>query len=216
MKRIYFDLDGPIIDVAPKFYQIYTDLFGKAGFPTLSSAEYWDCKRRRVPEPQIVALTAPPEFIEPYMRDRIAVIENIEYLRHDGIIDGAIAVLSNLRRQHELVLVTLRNRRANLMWELDYFDLKKYFSAILTREDNHGDHKVKIELIREYTQSPQAAGMIIGDTESDIRAGQELGLRTVAVTCGIRTKELLQALNPDYIIDSMNQLLPIVEREFSR
>jgi phosphoglycolate phosphatase len=56
--------------------------------------------------------------------------------------------------------------------------------------------------------------MIIGDTESDVKAGQILGLRTVAVTCGIRTKEFLQALNPDHIIDSMPQLLPIVAREF--
>ncbi len=212
--RIFFDLDGPILDVAPKFHRVYTDLFSRHGYPTLTQELYWDCKRRKIPEAQIVAMTAPPAFAEVYIPERLKVIENTEYLAHDEIIPGALDVLETLRTRFELVLVTLRNRRANLMWELEHFDLSRYFAAILTREDNHGDFQIKVELIREHARSEPTVGLIIGDTESDIRAGQILGLRTVAVTCGIRTKEFLQALNPDHIIDSMPQLLPIVAREF--
>ncbi len=212
--RIYFDLDGPILDVAPKFYRIYTDLFAKHGHPVLSKDEYWDCKRRKIPEPKIVALTAPAAFADVYIPERLKVIENTEYLAHDEIIAGALDVLETLRDRFELILVTLRNRRTNLMWELEHFGLTKYFNTILTREDNHGDFQIKVDLIREFAGGKQVSGMIVGDTESDIKAGQILGLRTVAVTGGIRTKEFLQGLNPDYIIDSMPQLLPIVAREF--
>lgn len=214
--RIFFDLDGPILDVAPKFHRIYTDLFSKNGFPTLSLEKYWDCKRNKIPEPKIVAMTAPGEFADTYIPERLRVIENTEYLQYDVVFDGALSVLETLQAQHELVLVTLRNRRENLMWELEHFDLRKYFATVLTKEDNHGDYKIKVELISQYVAAPTASGIIIGDTESDIRAGQILGLKTVAVTCGIRTKEFLQGLNPDYIIDSVPQLLSIVERESTR
>lgn len=216
MSQIFFDLDGPILDVAPKFYRIYTDLFAAHGQAVLSAQEYWECKRHKIPEPQIVAKTAPAEFAEVYIPERLKVIENIEYLQYDEIIEGAVAVLESLQKRHELVLVTLRNRRANLMWELKHFDLEKHFAAILTKENNHGDFQIKLELIRQYVGAAAASGMMVGDTESDVKAGQLLGLRTVAVTGGIRTKEFLQALGPDHIIDSMHQLLPIVGREFEQ
>jgi phosphoglycolate phosphatase len=213
LRRIYFDLDGPIIDVAPKFYQLYTQMFSSAGYPVLPFEEYWSSKRSKIPEDKIALRTAPADFVKGYVVERVRVIENTEYLQYDALIPGAVELLDSLQPRQELVLVTLRNRRENLMWELRHFDLEKYFRKILTKEDNHGDHRIKIELISAFCGSEPPAGMIVGDTESDIRAGQELGLTTVAVTCGIRTKEYLQALRPDYIIDSMNQLSNLIASE---
>lgn len=213
LKTIFFDLDGPIIDVAPKFYYLYTEMFSAGGHPVLSINEYWNLKRNKVPEPQIAARTAPQGFIDGYVPERIRVIEDIKYLEHDCLIDGARDVLDSLHGRYQLILVTLRNRRENLMWELKHLDLIKYFDHILTKEDNHGDFKIKVELITGYLQGKKPAGIIIGDTESDIKAGKTLGLKTVAVCCGIRTKEYLQALAPDYIIDSINQLSEVLARE---
>ena len=215
LKRIYFDLDGPIIDVAPKFYHLYTKLFKAGGHATLSRDEYWALKRAKVPEDKIAARTAPPEFVRDYVVERVRIIEDTKFLAHDALVEGAVDLLTALERRHELVLVTLRNRRESLMWELKHFDLERHFREILTKENNHGDYRIKMELIAAFCKGEKPSGVIVGDTESDIRAGQELGLSTVAVTCGIRTKEYLQALRPDYIIDSMNQLSDIIARELA-
>ena len=215
LKQIFFDLDGPIIDVAPKFYRLYTDLFKARGHAVLSKDEYWSLKRNKIPEAQIALRTAPADFVQNYVPERIRVIENIDYLQHDTLIDGALPLLTNLSSRFKLILVTLRNRRENLMWELRHFDLEKYFTVILTKEDNHGDHNTKIELISQFRKAGEGKSMIVGDTESDVKAGQALGLKTVAVTCGIRTKEYLLTLSPDYIIDSMTQLSDIVDRELA-
>jgi len=45
---IYFDLDGPILDVSFKFHKIYTDLLGERGYTTLSKETYWQLKREHV------------------------------------------------------------------------------------------------------------------------------------------------------------------------
>jgi phosphoglycolate phosphatase-like HAD superfamily hydrolase len=49
--------------------------------------------------------------------------------------------------------------------------------------------------------------LIIGDTEADIIAGKQLGLRTFAVTSGIRNAAFLKAIEPDYVIDRVGMVV---------
>jgi phosphoglycolate phosphatase-like HAD superfamily hydrolase len=42
----------------------------------------------------------------------------------------------------------------------------------------------------------------------DIEAGKKLGIKTVAVTCGIRSREFLSALKPDFIYDFVAEINP--------
>lgn len=210
MKRIFFDLDGPIIDVAPKFYQIYMDIFHKHGQATLSLQEYWELKRNRIPEPEIVQRTASAAFVQPYIEERLAVIENIEYLATDQVQEGVTNLLRRLQLEYVLTLVTLRNRRQTLNWELEHFQLGQYFEEILTRENNHGDHEIKVRLIRDYCGALHAEGILIGDTEADIRAAQELGLVACGVSFGIRSREYLERLKPDYIVDTVTEMEQVI------
>ena len=47
---------------------------------------------------------------------------------------------------------------------------------------------------------------MIGDTEMDILAAKNAGVRSVAVTWGNRTREFLEKYQPDYIVNSPVQL----------
>ncbi len=212
MKRVFFDLDGPIIDVAPKFYRIYSDIFLKHGHTTLPCQEYWELKRNKIPEPEIVQRTAPVEFVKPYIAERLSVIEDIEYLAFDQIQCGAVEVLKSLQVSFPLTLVTLRNRRQSLLWELDHFRLGQYFKDILTMEENHGDHSIKIRLIRDFCGKERMEGVLIGDTEADIRAAQALGLKACGVSFGIRTHEYLARLEPDYVVDTVAEMGETIQR----
>lgn len=203
---IYFDLDGPILDVSGKFYKIYSDILGERGFSTLPKERYWQLKKEHTPIPQIILQTCPQEFVEQYVKKRLEVIENFEYLKHDEIISGAERVLKELIQNHQLILVTLRNNSKTLFQELKFFDLKKYFTTILSLDNNHGDWRIKVKLIKESGTLTDQNSLIVGDTEADIVAGKNLGIKTCAVLSGIRTKELLQKASPDIIIDDVNSL----------
>ena len=50
-------------------------------------------------------------------------------------------------------------------------------------------------------------GWFLGDTETDIKAGQMLGLKTAAVSFGIRTVEHIKLMEPDIIIESPSDLV---------
>jgi phosphoglycolate phosphatase-like HAD superfamily hydrolase len=146
------------------------------------------------------------------MKKRLEVIENFEYLKHDRIIQGAERVLEELMLNHQLILVTLRNNSKTLFQELEYFDLKKYFTRILSLDNNHGDWRIKVKLIQESGTLANQNSMIVGDTEADIIAGKNLRIKTCAVLSGIRTKELLEKASPDIIIDDVNSLKEAIKK----
>lgn len=51
----------------------------------------------------------------------------------------------------------------------------------------------------------------VGDTEVDIKEGRNAGCGlVVAVTTGAYSREALQSYHPDYIIDSLDDLLPLI------
>lgn len=216
MKYLFFDLDGPILDVSEKFYRIYSDIMRRFGYPVLPKSEYWRLKRTRTPIPAIVERTAPAHFVEQYVEERLRVIESVEYLKYDAVHEGVMSLLKQLGQRLPLVLVTLRNKRAALDWELEHLALRPCFQEVLTMEDNHGDYTIKVRLIQDFLKGEQPVGTLIGDTEADIKAAQTLGLRSVGVSFGIRERSYLEALKPDYIVDDVPQLLELLGTETDR
>lgn len=54
--------------------------------------------------------------------------------------------------------------------------------------------------------------LMVGDTTADILAGKAAGLRTCAVTYGFGDAEALRACEPDYTIDTFQELVELVGR----
>lgn len=52
----------------------------------------------------------------------------------------------------------------------------------------------------------------IGDGETDVMTAKNCGIPMIAVTWGFRDRELLQSLEPDYIIDTPNDILTTVSK----
>jgi phosphoglycolate phosphatase-like HAD superfamily hydrolase len=51
---------------------------------------------------------------------------------------------------------------------------------------------------------------IVGDTLMDIACARAVGARVVAVATGFSARDELEAAAPDYLLDSLEQLLPIL------
>lgn len=139
-------------------------------------------------------------------QERLNNIESLEYLRYDKLIDGILDILLELKKNHRLVLVTLRKNKENLYIELDILGLVEIFDIILTPNLGYREKTFKRDLIKGDSLFDVNNSVIVGDTEVDIKTGKCLGIKTVAVLSGLRTKEILLKENPDYIIDDINDL----------
>jgi phosphoglycolate phosphatase-like HAD superfamily hydrolase len=201
---LFLDLDGVILDVSKRHYQVHRSLLAPHGEPAIDGGEFWRMKRRRRPLHEILAAGAvggPDE--DAYRRGWLELIESPDFLGLDTPIEGAAEALEALRLRQPLILVTLRRQPDLLLGQLDALGLRGYFDEIrAARPQGDESWRAKASLI-EAGGRPHPGLTILGDTEVDIRAGKALLLRTVAVTSGIRDRALLEAERPDLIIDSL-------------
>lgn len=126
------------------------------------------------------------------------------------LLGGARELLMQLHSDgHILAVLTAREgNAANRI--LDDLDIRKYFSSIKTGDEAriHGKkHKPEPDLIFEIMEevgfTDRANIFMVGDTDSDVMAGNAAGVNSIAVTGGYQPRERLEAVHPKYIFDSL-------------
>lgn len=207
---VFFDLDGTLVDVSERYYRVYKDILKFYSKPyILSKMEFWNHKRSGKKVVDIIPTKVSKQFIQEFIKEWFKRIEDKEYLKYDKLFQESLRVLLALKEEYMLVLVTLRNNKEALIWELNNFGLTSYFKEILMGSQL----KTKTQLIKDYLgRNKEDYGIIVGDTEIDILAGKELGLVTIAVTYGIRTKDFLSRFNADFYLDSISKLPSLLKR----
>lgn len=213
MKRIiFFDLDGTLIDTSERHYVLYKDILELLGMPNkLSKKEFWKEKRIGRKTVDLLPGNSTQSVAREFSEKWLEKVEDTKYLKYDRPYSESLSVLSELESMFDLVLVTLRQNERNLFWELGDFGLTKYFKEILFGSPLIFEDKVL--LIQEYmkTCSGKRNGIVVGDSEVDINTGKKIGMLTVAVTYGIRSRNFVKKLKPSFCANSLREVLEILK-----
>ena len=93
------------------------------------------------------------------------------------------------------------------------FSIDKYFDLVLGATDEIAK-KPSAEpinyILKKLNISP-AKAVMVGDSEPDIMCAKNAGIASVSVSYGYRSKEQLERLNPDYLVDDLIELKTIIE-----
>jgi phosphoglycolate phosphatase len=211
---LFFDLDGPLLDVSPRYVRLHRDLLARIGLAGLDAGAYWTRKRAACAEEAILTELGAAEYAAEYARLRLEWIETPQYLIHDRPWPWTHTILSRLSTAYPLVLVTARSHRPLLLEQLAQFQLDAFFHEVLSTPATRHVDQQKAALIRDYLDRhglPPDGHWMIGDTEADIGAGRYLGLCVAAILSGIRNRELLFRTKPDCLLDDIRELPWIVE-----
>lgn len=213
---LFCDFDGPIVDVSERYYHTYQLGLAeiKAAYHQqgmllplhcLSKEQFWQMKQERTPDVEIAIRSGlRGEQIHLFLERVKQIVNQPNLLHQDQIQPGVKWAFALLHSQGvRLVLVTLREQtQATHM--LRSYGLEKLFSGIWGARDNgaaylnQSDHKTR--LLKQAVAHAQAeTAWMIGDTEADILAGQAIGIPTIALTCGIRSRAYLQKFQPTQI-----------------
>lgn len=210
--NLYLDLDGTLLDVADRYWNVHVDTMADLGCAPVERARYWASKRRGLPESEIVrAAVVDRAAMDRYLETRDIRLETARYLAFDRPVvpdlDGVLAMLAD---RFAVSLVTLRKDRCLLNDQLHRLGLQSKFVSVLSpragRERTSRDARLKAALLRDH-HAPAGDDMIVGDTEADVHAGRELGIRTCGVLSGLRDEASLLALKPDRIIRDIADLV---------
>ena len=127
---------------------------------------------------------------------------------YDGVID---------------VLLQLKNKGAKLCVVSNKADfavqtlVEQYFSGVFDFAvgEKEGVRRKpfpdSVYTAMEYIGADKSKTVYIGDSEVDVETAVNSQVPCIAVTWGFRDKNVLEALNPEYIIDDPKQILDFIE-----
>ena len=220
--NICFDFDGPIIDVSDRYYRAYLESLKGTNIDKariLTKEEFWKLKRGRITDFEISLLSGlGVNDSKSSAEARKELSFKTEFLEQDKLFDDVYKTFDHLKsKKITFFIVTLRNEK-QLKYAIKQFKLDKYLNddcffcikdGYKITNDIQEKYILLVNAVNKLDLSPQDT-WIIGDTETDIYAGRlaKYG-KTVGISRGIRTKEQLEIVKPDYIVNSFSEVISI-------
>jgi len=210
---VFFDWDGTLVDLWVRSYGVYRNIVKRHKGKALPKTTYIRLKQRKISTEALLAKTRTETTTSMFTNEWFKVIESPRYLRLNRLAPGAHPLLRRLKKRYTLGVVTLRNDRKLFFRELGRHGLEKAFDYVLVVSGRGKSEKWKEKTkLLTKTKLPLRGAFMVGDSETDIRTGKALGMKTVAVAGGSRAKHLLLQENPDAYITHIADLERVLKR----
>lgn len=153
-------------------------------------------------------------WIEAVMREveGIPVRHEVEAAKVAEMLPGAKEILATLKgRGLRLAIFTYNNSLAAEI-ALTRNGLMDYFELVVTRDSVPWPkpNPLHLDFVLKSLMVGRDEAIVVGDSEMDIKPCKELGVRVVAISTGVRSADYLRGLSPDYLINDLSELEPIV------
>ena len=212
VKGIILDLDGTIVDSKEVYVEAAKAAFAAIGQERVDIKIAMEIPRRLEQNLSINNMIKGIDirkFLDAYLKSYYEMTAT-----KTKLMPNASETLKKLSRKAKLALVTMRHvPKEEVVLELGKFGLAKYFRLIITASDTYYPKPSPEALLRCAKQLGIHASecAVVGDSVADVRAGRNVGAKTVAVLSGIFTKEELETEKPDLILESINELPDFLE-----
>ncbi|GGF31602.1 pyrophosphatase PpaX [Halobacillus andaensis] len=208
IKTILFDLDGTLIDTNELIIASFTHTVKQYADRPYSREEILN-------------------FIGPPLRDSLAKVNagQVEAMvttyrehnvaNHDRFVtayDGVVDTIKELKSKgYRLGIVTTKMRHTVQMG-LELTGLDGLFEVVVTLDDvKHAKPNPEpvLKAMNQLDGRPEQT-LMVGDNTHDIEGGKNAGTLTAGVAWTIKGREVLEELEPDFMLAQMNDLLDIV------
>lgn len=186
-KIIIFDIDGTLLDMDERWWQLHVDMTRANGLPCLQRDAYIAGKKAgRTEREMMVEVSDNYDAVESYIKARVDHIEDKPYLSVEKIYDGVKELLAAAREKYEHIhFVTMRRRKEDLLWQMNVCGLDVYADEIVSAwpEKKH-DY-----IAHRYNKAERAHMTFVGDSLLEHRDMTEMGVRSILVGYGTRTSD---------------------------
>ena len=209
VKYVLFDLDGTLLDtnelIVQSFRHTYKEhlkkdvprefiiqSFGEILGTTLER-ECKDC----VEEALVTYRSFQQEHFETYITLHLGVREALDKLSSRG---------------YKLGIVTSRLTES-AMRGLKYFGIENFFDSIIGADhtDKHKPDPTPARMALEAMGGSAPEAILVGDSPYDIQCAKNTGMPSVAVSWSALPPEMYMQYDPDYVVDSMEELVELIE-----
>jgi pyrophosphatase PpaX len=209
LETLLLDFDGTIADSIELILAAYRYAFTEVRGAALPDSLWLEGVGTPLMT-QLEGLAESPEevplLLEPYRR--FAIDEHDRMIRSFPTMETCLKQFKN--SGVALGIVTSKNS-IGLARGLRALQLEDYFSALLSSDDTelHKPHPEPVLLALERLGADPARTLFVGDSLHDLEAGRAAGVKTGAALWGPFGREKLAPAEPDYWLDSPEQMLPL-------
>ncbi len=203
MKLLLFDFDGVLVDSLDVYEKTVTDCLKVIGQPLSRGREEF---LELFEDNFYASLAAKGIDMEKFMTASLDILAAVNYAEMKPF-DAVRPVLRELKKNHPLVVIS-SNDTPTIREALRLYDFEGIFDEVLGSDFMLSKKDKILHVIQKY-----AVGLhdiyYIGDTTGDIKEGAQAGVKTVGVTWGWHSKDLMAAAAPDYLFDNPEDLLKL-------
>ncbi|NYZ79603.1 HAD-IA family hydrolase [Candidatus Micrarchaeota archaeon] len=208
-KAVLFDWDGTLYDSIDTSFKIYEELFKKYANLNLT-CDYFR-KTFIVNYHQYYLMHGIPESkwgeVDNHWLKRFHEMEKDIHL-----FPGVKELLGRLKEKGMRIGLVSNGTGGRIKKEMDKNGIREYFDAVIT-DDEIKDFKPNPVGVREALKVIHVDAkdsLYVGDMAEDVQAGRNAGTSTAAVTWGAHSLDRLKPAKPDYILDSVCELLGVL------
>src|SRR5438309_7218678 len=209
IKLVIFDFDGTLVDSLEAVIWAYKKAFQ-------------DSIGQEVSEEKIMSLFGPKVskvidgLIPKDIQNRSALVRKTK-LRFDNLFASegwkkikllpfARELVKNLRERRFKISIVTNADRLIVESVLKHQDLNQFFDAIIAADDRFKNKEDSIKFLMKKFGVSKKAAIYIADMVFDITVARNVGIKIISVP-GWDTKEMLEENDPDFIIDSLKELI---------
>jgi pyrophosphatase PpaX len=206
---LLFDLDGTLINT--------NELIISSFMHTLN--HYYPEKYQREDVYPFMGPTLIETFssIDPdNVEEMVACYRKFNHEQHDLLVtefDGVYETIRTLKENNFKLAIVSTKMRETVLRGLELTNLLPFFEEVVALDDvNHAKpHPEPLQKALKALGSKPEEAMMIGDNYHDIEGGKNAGTLTAGVSWSIKGKDFLEKYNPDYMLDTMPELLDILQ-----
>lgn len=199
--KLFFDLDGTLLDARQRLYRLFNDLTGQK--IKLSFKEYWDLKREGIGHKEILTFKydwSEKQYLE-FFEQWMSKIESAAYLKNDTLLPSVKSVLEQCKKRNiHICIVTNRQNPFLTKYQLEDMNILHLVDNLLVTEQK----QTKKHLIKNVYKDLKKSDYLIGDTGQDIQCANALGIQSVAVLSGFLSEKQLLKYSPRFIYEDVN------------
>ena len=209
-RAVLFDLDGTLIDSIDLIVNSARHAFEKCGH-AMPAAEEW-----------VADLGTPlramfGRFVtdEAVMAELVVGYREYQLANHDRLVrpyDEGGATLRTLHKRGFALAVVTSKVESLAQRGLAHVGLDGFFDVVVGLESctRHKPDPEPVHIALDRLGLPPESAAFVGDSPHDMSAGRAAGVTTIAALWGPFTRDQLAVSGPDYYIERMGELLPIV------
>jgi len=200
-KIIIFDLDGTLSNNVDQSELIYERISKRYKLKQLSKDGIRELKTKPGLK-RLFDLGVPIYKLPKLYRESRDIAS--EFVDDCTIISGMKELLVNLNESKVKLAIVSSNSVSNINKILSNNDINT-FSFIEGKASMKGKKRKIKKLLRKHGYDPEDA-IYVGDEIRDVSACRSIPIEVIAVTWGFETKNALANSNPDYIVETIEEL----------